>query len=211
MTIHQQAQLTNTVGLAKGSSGTALRTHRTGIIESLLRRVTPGIRHLSIRTEKTDLPNGSLQTRFALVPGPGKHVLRYKNAFLMVERMRETKSMDLQSGRPWETVTLTTLYSQRHIFEEIFLEAHRLVQKSTEGKTIVYHPISTSWVKFGEPRRKRDISSVILDQGIKERIVEDVKDFLGSAKWYYDRGIPYRRGYLLHGPPGSGKTSCVHT
>ena len=22
---------------------------------------------------------------------------------------------------------------------------------------------------------------------------------------YLDRGIPYRRGYLLHGPPGCGK------
>ena len=26
---------------------------------------------------------------------------------------------------------------------------------------------------------------------------------------YLDRGIPYRRGYLLHGPPGSGKTSFI--
>ncbi|KAK0706296.1 P-loop containing nucleoside triphosphate hydrolase protein, partial [Lasiosphaeria miniovina] len=25
--------------------------------------------------------------------------------------------------------------------------------------------------------------------------------------WYSDRGIPYRRGYLFHGPPGTGKTS----
>ena len=24
-----------------------------------------------------------------------------------------------------------------------------------------------------------------------------------------DRGIPYRRGYLLHGPPGGGKTSFI--
>jgi ATP-dependent Zn protease len=26
---------------------------------------------------------------------------------------------------------------------------------------------------------------------------------------YVDRGIPYRRGYLLHGPPGSGKSSFI--
>ena len=26
---------------------------------------------------------------------------------------------------------------------------------------------------------------------------------------YADRGIPYRRGYLLHGPPGSGKSSFI--
>ena len=36
-----------------------------------------------------------------------------------------------------------------------------------------------------------------------------MKDFLSSSKWYYERGIPYRRGYLLHGPPGSGKSSFI--
>lgn len=28
-----------------------------------------------------------------------------------------------------------------------------------------------------------------------------------AITWY--PGIPYRRGYLLHGPPGSGKTSFI--
>ncbi|KXJ93243.1 P-loop containing nucleoside triphosphate hydrolase protein [Microdochium bolleyi] len=28
-----------------------------------------------------------------------------------------------------------------------------------------------------------------------------------TAEYYQRRGIPYRRGYLLHGPPGTGKTS----
>ena len=30
-----------------------------------------------------------------------------------------------------------------------------------------------------------------------------------GRSWYVERGIPYRRGYLLHGPPGSGKTSFI--
>lgn len=201
MTLHQRAQLSN----ASPSSQLA----KAGFVESLMRRFTPGMHHLSIETEKIERPNGSVQTQFALIPGPGKHIIRYKNAFLMVNRVRETKSMDFQMGKPWETVTLTTLYSQRHIFEALFTEAHRLAQQSTEGKTIVYTSRSTSWEKFGEPRRKRPIESVILDKGIKERIVADVQDFLDSSKWYYDRGIPYRRGYLLHGPPGSGKSSFI--
>ena len=36
-----------------------------------------------------------------------------------------------------------------------------------------------------------------------------MEDFIHSANWYYDRGIPYRRGYLLHGPPGTGKSSFI--
>lgn len=207
MTAQQRKQLSGVLNQATPSRGT--QVERLGTVESMLRRFTPRLHHLSIKTEKIQHPNGAVQTQFALIPGPGRHILRYKNAFLLVNRVRETKSMDLQTGKPWETVTLTTLYSQRHIFEHLFLEAHQLAQKSVEGKTIVYAARTSSWEPFGEPRRKRPLESVILDDGVKERIVTDVNDFLNSERWYYDRGIPYRRGYLLHGPPGSGKSSFI--
>ncbi|KAL8843329.1 MAG: hypothetical protein Q9170_000187 [Blastenia crenularia] len=207
MTVQQRRQLSESLSHKKGLQG--LQPAPVGIVESMLRRFTPGLHHLSIKTEKIQFPNGSVQTQFALIPGPGRHLLRYKNAFMLVNRVRETKSMDLGKGDPWETVKLTTLYSQRHIFEDLFLEAHRLAQKSVEGKTIVYTARTASWERFGEPRRKRPLESVVLDEGVKERIVADLKDFLRSEKWYYDRGIPYRRGYLLHGPPGSGKSSFI--
>ena len=58
-------------------------------------------------------------------------------------------------------------------------------------------------------RRKRPIDSVILDEGISEQIVTDVREFIQNPQWYHDRGIPYRRGYLLHGPPGCGKSSYI--
>lgn len=37
--------------------------------------------------------------------------------------------------------------------------------------------------------------------------MDDMKRFEKSVEWYKDKGVPYRRGYLLHGPPGTGKTS----
>ena len=178
-------------------------------MESILQRLTPGMRHLSIQTNKVEHSNGAMQTHFALVPGPGQHVLRYKNAFIFVNRMREAKSVDLQTGRPWETITLTTLYSHRHVFEELFTEAHAYAARAHEGKTTIYNSWGTEWKPFGHPRRKRPLESVVLDEGVKERIVGDVQDFLDSGKWYHDRGIPYRRGYLLYGPPGTGKSSFI--
>jgi len=48
-------------------------------------------------------------------------------------------------------------------------------------------------------RSARPLSSVILEEGVADKLVNDSKEFLHSAKWYSSRGIPYRRGYLLHG------------
>ena len=206
MSVHQRNQIQGSCSNAATQSADG---RKGGFIQSWLQRFTPGMHQLSIKTEKMEDPNGSLQTQFSLIPGPGRHILRYRNAFVMVTRVRETRSMDITQGLPWETVTLTTLYSQRRMFEKLFAEAYQLAQRSTEGKTIVYTSRGASWERFGEPRRKRPIESVILDEGIKERIVEDVQDFLSSGKWYCDRGIPYRRGYLLYGPPGSGKSSFI--
>jgi chaperone BCS1 len=77
-------------------------------MESILRRLTPGMRHLSIQTEKLELPNGAIHTQFALIPGPGKHVLRYGKAFILVNRVREAKARDHMTGKPWETITLVS-------------------------------------------------------------------------------------------------------
>ena len=62
----------------------------------------------------------------------------------------------------------------------------------------------------------RSIESVILgdvdDQhGVPrtQEILDDARKFLGRKKWYFERGIPYRRGYLLEGLPGTGKTSLI--
>ncbi|KAL4794615.1 BCS1 N terminal-domain-containing protein [Aspergillus venezuelensis] len=198
MKTHQQLQLNE-----------KLNASRAGFVDSLLRKLTPGIRHHSIETTTLKHANGAINTAFTLVPGPGQHVVRYKNAFIFVNRVRESKSLDRETNKPWETITLTTLYSQRHVFEHIFTEAHAYALQEIEGKTTIWRPDVAAWAKLGEPRRKRGLNSVILDKGVKERIVEDVKDFLASDSWYYDRGIPYRRGYLLYGPPGTGKSSFI--
>ena len=73
----------------------------------------------------------------------------------------------------------------------------------------MYIPAGAEWRPFGHPRKRRPISSVTLDQNLSEFILQDIKEFISTPAWYNDRGIPYRRGYLLHGPPGCGKSSFI--
>ncbi|QDS75344.1 hypothetical protein FKW77_002090 [Venturia effusa] len=205
MAANQRVQMTG--GGLKGGLADSGK-HENGILGYLVTKFTPGLHHLQIQTSKVSRPDGSAHTHFSLVPGPGRHILRYRNAFIAVNRHRET-TMDLSTGTPFETVTLTTLYAYRQIFEQLFTEAHQLAAQMREGKTIIYTSWSTDWIPFGEPKRKRPLSSVVLEEGVKERILSDIQAFLKARTWYLDRGIPYRRGYLLYGPPGTGKSSFI--
>lgn len=53
--------------------------------------------------------------------------------------------------------------------------------------------------------------TVVLDRSQKTRVLADINEYLhpSTPKWYANRGIPYRRGYLFHGPPGTGKSSLA--
>ncbi|ETW86052.1 AAA+-type ATPase [Heterobasidion irregulare TC 32-1] len=164
---------------------------------------------LSVETAYEQRKNGSSEAFFKLVAGPGVHWLRYQGAWMQMKRERETRSMQLMSGVPWETVTLTALSRDRGLFPTLLSEARDLAMKNQEGKLVIHTAWGTEWRPFGLPRRKRPLGSVVLQEGVGEKVEQDVKAFLQRREWYADRGIPYRRGYLLHGPPGSGKSSFI--
>lgn len=42
-----------------------------------------------------------------------------------------------------------------------------------------------------------------------ELIKKRVKFFIDNKDWYDEKGVPYTLGLLLHGEPGTGKTSCI--
>ncbi len=51
-------------------------------------------------------------------------------------------------------------------------------------------------------KKPRSSESVIFDVDHADTILADAKKFLSNGAWYANMGIPYRRGYLLYGPPG---------
>ncbi|BEI83729.1 hypothetical protein CcaverHIS002_0403330 [Cutaneotrichosporon cavernicola] len=181
-----------------------------GLLGALRGRVTQLPSHeLAVETNVKQHENGSSDAVFNLVPGPGTHYFSYMGHWFQVRRERDSKLMDLHSGTPWETLTLTGLSSSRTVLPSLLDEARALAERGSVGKTVVYTAWGVDWRPFGKPRSRREMGSVVLAEGVAERIERDIRAFLARGKWYAERGIPYRRGYMLYGPPGSGKTSFI--
>lgn len=165
--------------------------------------------HLSVETSFLQKDTGHVKTKYDFIPSIGTHFMRYGPTWIKVERSREQHTLDLHMGIPFETVTLTAFGRDKNVYFNILEEARHLALKYTEGKTIMYTAMGNDWRPFGHPRKRRPLSSVVLDRGVSDKILKDVQEFIHNPKWYSDRGIPYRRGYLLHGPPGCGKSSFI--
>lgn len=179
------------------------------VMQWLVARGVHGSRHLGVETTYTKDSAGRQFAHFDFVPSPGRHWMRYKGAFVRVDRDRETRTVEMSTGAPWETLTLTTLAWRPQLFQDLLTEAKEAALAREEGMTVIYQSYGPEWRPFGPPKRIRPFDSVVLDGTASEQILQDVQEFLSSHSWYLDRGIPYRRGYLLHGPPGCGKSSFV--
>lgn len=165
--------------------------------------------HLSVVTQFHQRDSGQFSSKFNFVPSVGTHFFRFNERWMKVERDRQQTSVDINMGHPFETIKFTCLGTDKEIFSQMLNYARDLESTKHDGKTVIYEPRTSEWAPFGEPRRRRQFDSVILDNDIADRILSDVNEFLQSREWYSQRGVPYRRGYLLHGPPGCGKTSYI--
>jgi hypothetical protein len=70
----------------------------------------------------------------------------------------------------------------------------------------VYRWSGWSWSRKSNLPKNR---VAILPSGQMEKIIEDSQRFLKAKDVYEERGIPWRRGYLFYGAPGTGKTSTA--
>jgi hypothetical protein len=110
--------------------------------------------------------------------------------------------------RPPEIVfTAQSLAGRQALLAEIAGVLHRSRHASRRA-TFRMLDRRGSWTRL-DNLAPRELGSVILPPGQLERLTADVGRFLDSEPEYLRKCIPWHRGHLYEGPPGTGKTSVA--
>ncbi|KAF8270707.1 P-loop containing nucleoside triphosphate hydrolase protein [Lactarius quietus] len=158
--------------------------------------------------DENELDNGRRKRKVAFMPSPDTtHTIYYRGHWLKITRTRR-----YQDYGHYSALKISVVARNNDILKRLVLEAKREYEKDAEHRVHIFMADTTyaCW-RWSGARQKRPMNSIVLEPAVKEMLLADCRDFLRSEDWYAERGIPFRRGYLLHGVPGSGKTSLIHS
>ena len=150
-------------------------------------------------------------------PYYGVHHFRHGGRLFFIDRSRQSNATIHGStirANEEELLEIKCLGRSTKPARELLEHIRAWALEKEKAMTVIRRPAlgmarrGGGWAKASS-RPSRPMSTVVLDTGQKEAVIADINEYLHPAapRWYASRGIPYRRGYLFHGPPGTGKTS----
>lgn len=134
--------------------------------------------------------------------GYGTHFFRYgwRMGLITLDRMDSYHQMEK------DQITITLLGRKGKIYDKIFQDIKN--QPKSHERLEIKKYVENYWNK-APSQRKRNLDTIFLQKGNKEKIVEFIDNFRKKEDWFLYNGIPYHTGIILYGPPGCGKTSLV--
>jgi len=154
------------------------------------------------------------------VPAVGVHGFWHKGRYFRLHRKQQSVfdgEANYGTFRKEEDLIVSCFGRSPEPIKELLQFVKEFYYQDHYARTTIKRPSSAPMRRYGgrynwsqvANRPVRPMRTVVLDPKQKTQVLADMNEYLHPAtpRWYANRGIPLRRGYLFHGPPGTGKTS----
>lgn len=134
---------------------------------------------------------------------------RYDDTEMYYKKLRYKRPLSIGGhGHMFEEVHLT---GPMHLVRDLINKAvDDTVRCDKHVQTFLWNARHDHWYKDAKLSH-RTWESITLNAETMRTLREDIDDFTSAdtKAWYVKHCIPFRRGYLFYGSPGTGKTSTI--
>ena len=158
----------------------------------------------SISTKNNEDKNVKAKNSVEFTSGVGVHWLKHKKRNILIQRIKEESTQTLV---PKEYFYLTTFSWNKKFIQELLQD---IINEYMKEDGLSIHSWNGHYWGKRNGFYKRNLETVVIRKDIKKEIVDDIDKFLNNKSVYISRGVPWRRGYLFYGLPGTGKSSLIN-
>lgn len=165
----------------------------------------PGSNGLVPKTGKINKQIGgrapaTINNKLTISPGNFFAWFGIRPCFLTVEKTRN------ENGGWTQSLTLKTLGFSRTFVEGLISQFFEENPDLNSADMLTIYRAEDDYWRFGVTA-KRGNHTVFLNDQTLGKLIRDAEDFSNSKDFYISHGIPHKRCYLLHGRPGTGKST----
>jgi DNA polymerase III delta prime subunit len=146
--------------------------------------------------------SNSLPECFTLYP-KGSVKFRYNGNIFVIRYEGDEDSEDKKPYRVLEYFGKTRKPLEE-LYADIIHYGVNVIHDDSDSSVFVWESMGDWEFRKSLPKRKSVLPGETL-----ELIIKDLQTFVDSKEWYEQCGIPFRRGVLFTGLPGSGKTTTA--
>jgi hypothetical protein len=120
-----------------------------------------------------------------------------QNTWAVEDEMEETYRFDIQYIPKLADEKEGPIFSKLHVCYAWYRQPRFRIlnaQRNEIGKQV--------------PNNKNAFDQLFFPQEVKN-LIEEIRYWKNNRTWYLEKNLPWKRGWLLHGKPGTGKTALV--
>lgn len=165
--------------------------------------------HICMRFKAETINDQCGETKLLLIPTDGFHFFWHSGRLIWLYRETD-KEMRESGARSVEKFSISCFSIDRLPLAKIIIQAKNDHGYANDGfaRVLKFNWHLGRW-RPSDKHPYRTLDSIYLPENCAFNITSDIEKFLSSKSWYRDRHIPWRRGYLFFGLPGTGKTSTI--